>query len=415
MMPRKKILFVAEAVTLAHVGRPLALAATLDRSQYEVHFACAAGYEFCFDGADLVRWPIHSISSKQFLQALADGKPVYDQATLSGYVEQDLQLLQQIKPDIVVGDFRLSLSISARLAGVPYIALINAYWSPYVRQQYTVPSLPLTRFLPIPLANALFKLARPLAFALHTIPLNRVRRRHGLPSLGWDLNRIYSDADYTLYADVAQLFHPENMPASHAFIGPVLWSPPQAFPPWWDSLPADRPIVYVTVGSSGHGALLPAALKALAGLPVTVLAATVGRVVLDEVPENVRAADFLPGEEAARRSALVICNGGSPTSHQALAAGVPVVGIASNLDQFLNMRAIVDAGAGALLRADRFDGAQLKQAVESLLATPAATTAARELQGIFESYTASEAFSKLLSKILTRADVDSNMARMSSR
>lgn len=415
MMPRKKILFVAEAVTLAHVGRPLALAATLDRSRYEVHFACAAGYDFCFEGADLVRWPIHSISSKQFLQALADGKPVYDQATLSGYVEQDLQLLNQIKPDIVVGDFRLSLSISARLAGVPYISLINAYWSPYVRQQYTVPSLPLTRFLPIPLANALFKLARPLAFALHTIPLNRVRRQHGLPSLGWDLNRVYTDADYTLYADVPQLFHPESMPANHAFIGPVLWSPPQAFPPWWDSLPADRPIVYVTVGSSGHGALLPAALKALAGLPVTVLAATVGRVVLDQVPDNVRAADFLPGEEAARRSALVICNGGSPTSHQALAAGVPVVGIASNLDQFLNMQGIVAAGAGALLRADRFDGAQLKQAVEGLLATPAAATAARQLQSVFDSYKASEAFSKLLSKILTRTDVDSNMTRMGGR
>ena len=30
-MERKKILFVAEAVTLAHVGRPLALAATLGR------------------------------------------------------------------------------------------------------------------------------------------------------------------------------------------------------------------------------------------------------------------------------------------------------------------------------------------------------------------------------------------------
>ena len=70
MMPRKKILFIAEAVTLAHVGRPLALAAALDRSQYEVPFACADGYDFCFAGADLVRWPIRSISSAQFLQAL---------------------------------------------------------------------------------------------------------------------------------------------------------------------------------------------------------------------------------------------------------------------------------------------------------------------------------------------------------
>jgi UDP:flavonoid glycosyltransferase YjiC (YdhE family) len=415
MMPRKKILFVAEAVTLAHVGRPLALAATLDRTQYEVHFACAEGYDFCFEGADLVRWPIRSIPSKQFLRALAEGKPVYDAATLSAYVEQDLQLLREIEPDIVVGDFRLSLSISARLAGVPYVALINAYWSPYVRQRYTVPSLPLTRFLPIPLANALFNLARPFAFALHTMPLNRVRRRYGLPSLGWDLNRVYTDADYTLYADVPQLFHPQAMPDNHRFIGPVLWSPPLPLPDWWEQLPAERPLVYVTVGSSGQGAVLPAALQALAGLPVTVLAATVGRVVLDAVPDNARVADFLPGEEAARRAALVVCNGGSPTSHQALAAGVPVVGIADNLDQFLNMQGIVAAGAGAVLRVDRFDGEQLRQTVQALLATPAAATAARQLQTIFNRYHAADAFSKLLSKILTTAPVDSNMTRVTSR
>ncbi len=401
MMPRKKILFIAEAVTLAHIGRPLALAASLDRAEYDVHFACADGYEFCFAGADLVRWTIRSISSKQFLQALADGKPVYDSATLAGYVEQDLQLLREIRPDVVVGDFRLSLSVSARLAGVPYVALINAYWSPYVRQRYTVPSLPLTRFLPIALADTLFKLARPLAFALHTIPLNRVRRRHGLPSLGWDLNRVYTDADHTLYADVAELFPPHDLPSSHRFIGPVLWSPPLPLPPWWQQLPPERPLVYVTVGSSGQGAILPAVLQALAGLPVTVLAATVGRVALDQVPDNARVADFLPGEEAARRAALVICNGGSPTSHQALAAGVPVIGIADNLDQFLNMQGIVAAGAGALLRVDRFDGAAVRQAAQALLATPAASLAAQRLQAIFNRYHASESFSKLLSKILT--------------
>jgi UDP:flavonoid glycosyltransferase YjiC (YdhE family) len=401
MMPRKKILFVAEAVTLAHVGRPLALAAALDRSQYEVHFACADGYDFCFEGADLVRWPIRSISSKQFLQALADGKPVYDTATLAAYVEQDLQLLRQIKPDIVVGDFRLSLSVSARLAGIPYVGLINAYWSPYVRQQYTVPSLPLTRLLPIGLANALFNLVRPIAFATHTIPLNKVRRRHGLASLGWDLNRVYTDADYTLYADVPQLFHAHAMPPNHAFMGPVLWSPPLPRPPWWAQLPQDRPLVYVTLGSSGQGALLPAVLQALAPLPVTVLAATAGKVALASVPANARVADYLPGEEAARRAALVVCNGGSPTSHQALAAGVPVLGIAGNLDQFLNMQGIVEAGAGALLRADRFDGEALRQAVQRMLETPAVGAAARTLMLAFEHHHASESFSKLLSKILT--------------
>ena len=43
----------------------------------------------------------------------------------------DLELIRRIEPDVVVGDFRLSLAVSAPMAGVPYIALANAYWSPF--------------------------------------------------------------------------------------------------------------------------------------------------------------------------------------------------------------------------------------------------------------------------------------------
>jgi len=400
-MPRKKILFIAEAVTLAHVGRALTLAATLDRSQYDIHFACAAGYDFCFKDTAFTRWPITSISSRQFLAALAEGKPVYDEATLAGYAEEDRRLLEQVAPDVVVGDFRLSLSVSARRAGVPYISLINAYWSPYVTQRYTVPNIPLTKFLPLAIANPLFRLARPMAFGLHTLPLNNVRRKAGMPSLGFDLNRVYTDADYTLYADVPELFSVNGLPANHRFIGAVLWSPPVPAPDWWDQLPAGRPVVYLTLGSSGQGELLPAALQALAGLPITVLAATAGKVALGDVPANAYVADFLPGEEAARRASLVICNGGSPTSQQALVAGVPVIGIASNLDQFLNMQGVAGAGAGALLRADRFSAAGLTDTVKTMLGDQDAAQAARRLAATFANYDASVQFQLLLSEILT--------------
>ena len=49
--------------------------------------------------------------------------------------------------------------------------------------------------------------------------------------------------------------------------------------------------------------------------------------------------DYLPGIDAAARFNLVICNDGNPTAQGALAAGVPVLEIACNMDQFLNMAA----------------------------------------------------------------------------
>jgi len=403
-MERKKILFMAEAVTLAHVARPLALAQALDRRRYDVSIACASGYDMFFKGSALQPLRINSISSERFLAALAAGKPVYDAATLQQYVDDDLRIINQVLPDVIIGDFRLSLSVSARVAGVPYISLINAYWSPYVRQQYQVPALPWARLLPVGVADRVFRLARPLAFALHSMPLNQVRRAYRLPSLGLDLRRVYTDGDHVLYADIPQMFPARDMPASHSYMGAVIWSPPTPLPVWWDQLPAERPVVYVTLGSSGQGSLLPHILQALAPLPVTVIAATAGGAssagLAASVPANAHVASYLPGAAAAQRAQLVICNGGSPTSQQALVAGVPVLGIAGNLDQYLNMHGVCECGAGRLLRSDRFTAPAVRTAVLALLEEAAPRAAAMRLAGHFASYNAGSQLSNLLGKLL---------------
>ena len=398
-MERKKILLVAEAVTLAHVGRLLALARTLDRQRYDVHFACAPGYEPFFKDAQLRHWPLISIASARFLAALAAGKPVYDARTLHQYVLDDMRLLQAVRPDVVIGDFRLSLSVSARLAEVPYVAVANAYWSPYVRQHYQVPALPLSRVLPIELADRLFRLVRPLAFALHCRPLNRVRRAYRMPSLGYDLRRIYTDADHVLYADIPEMFPAHELPVTHSYLGPVTWSPPTEPPSWWDALPGGRDLVYVTLGSSGQGALLPRVLQALAPLPLTVVAATAGTVDPGLLPDNVHVASYLPGEQAAQRSRLVICNGGSPTSQQALAAGVPVLGIAGNLDQYLNMDGVVRTGAGLLLRSDRLVEEELRATALRLLHDPEPRIAAGRVAQQFQRYDPGARLAGLLSQL----------------
>jgi UDP:flavonoid glycosyltransferase YjiC (YdhE family) len=125
-----------------------------------------------------------------------------------------------------------------------------------VPQRYTVPALPLTKILRIGIANPLFHLVRPMAFALHTLPLNRVRKKHGLQPLGFDLLRVYTDGDYTLYADAPELYPQHHLPTNHSSSGSIIWPPPSHKPDWWESLPTTKPIVYITLGSSGQGRLL---------------------------------------------------------------------------------------------------------------------------------------------------------------
>ncbi len=363
----KTVLFMAECVTLAHMVRPVVLAQSLAGQGYRVVLAADGRFDGLFRHLPERREKLHSISSARFLDALAKGNPLYDQETLTRYVEEDLAIIERTAPDLVVGDFRLSLSISARLRGIPYATVSNVYWSPFSRQRYPVPELPLTRLLGVPVAQTLFNLVRPLVFALHTIPLNRVRKRFGLPSLGMDLRRIYTDADLTLYADVPDLIATDQLPAQHCYIGPILWSPEVSPPPWWDRIDGSRPLIYLTPGSSGGVAHMAMLVQALAGLPVTVLVATAGRWRQDLRLPNVFSADFLPGEAAAAKADIVICNGGSLTSAQALAAGVPVIGIPSNLDQYLNMAGIEKKGAGILLRSGQFSPDRLVAAVRGIL------------------------------------------------
>jgi UDP:flavonoid glycosyltransferase YjiC (YdhE family) len=378
----RRVLFFAEAVTLAHVARPVVLAKSLESQGYEVTIACSPRYRRFVEGGSWNTLPLNSISSQRFMDALARGGAVYDVATLREYVREDLAIIESIQPDLVVGDFRLSLSVSCRCARVPYATVTNAYWSPFLcGHPYPLPVLPMTRVLPIGIAEGLFRIAQPFALPFHCKPLNRVRAENGLPSLGNDLRRVYTDADHTLYADAPGMFETERLPSHHRYLGPILWSPPLPKPVWWDTLPPGKPIVYLTLGSSGRASVLGRVLDALADMPVTVIASTAGSVVPDGLASNIHIAEYLPGIEAAARSAVVICNGGSPTSHQALAAGVPVLGIASNMDQFLNMAAIVKAGAGLLLRADRLGKRKLRTALEEVIEVSNFRTSAVKLAG----------------------------------
>ena len=397
--PKTRLLFFAEAVTLAHVARPVALAQALDEQLFDVHLAHHPRYRQLLGDLAFSEHEINSISPQQFIQALAGGKPLYDVSTLSSYVGEDLRVIDAVKPDIIVGDFRLSLAVSAELAGVPYIALSNAYWSPYCEQQYVVPDLPITRILGPALAQPLFSLVRPLAFALHCRPMNKVRRRYGLPSLGYDLGEVYTHADYTLYADAPDLYRMRRLPPNHRFIGPIVWSPEFPRPDWWQSLPSERPIVYVTLGSSGPAGLLPMLLETLGSFNVTALVSTAGAPVPSLVPENVHVAFYLPGEDAVKMASLVICNGGSPTTHQALSQGVPVVGLPSNLDQYLNMAAIEKSGAGQCLRAGSCEAKALHSVISRVLDDAVTHAAARRLAVRFTEYDSAIEFQRIIKQI----------------
>jgi UDP:flavonoid glycosyltransferase YjiC (YdhE family) len=397
-MRRIRILFVAEGVTLAHVTRPLILARSLDTNLFEIHFACAPGWERILTNLSASFWSIKSISSHDFLAKLSKGRPIYSPATLHSYVKEDLQLLKNLDPDLVVGDFRLSLSVSAARHGVPYATITNAYWSEYCDlKHYPIPELPVTRIFGVSASDAIFQRIQPWVFAYHARPLNHVRRKYGMPPFV-NLLQTYTDANHVLYADIPGLFPTTALPRHHCYLGPLSWAPNIDLPDWWPQLDTNKPLIYVSLGSSGTVAILPAVVEALASLPVSVVIATAQRWKPRIAPSNMWVVDFLPGDRVAKRASLIICNGGSPSVYQALQEGAPVIGIPSNMDQHLMMQAIVREGAGLLVRSEHATRDSLQKVTLELLKTDIYRENARKLQKEIAQHCATTKFAALATK-----------------
>ncbi len=338
------------------------MARSLPEAEFDIHFASARFDPSIFAGVRLRRWRAFSVSPASIDRAVRYGLRPYSRATLRKYVEDDLRIIEAVRPDVIVGDLRWSLAVSGPHRGVKVISIANAYWSPFAIREFPLPEHPIVGLLGVRRAARLFPRARASVFRWFARPLDGVRRAYGLPALG-SLEDLITWGDLTLYADPPALHPMRELPSCHRFIGPVQWAPGDGAVPEH----GDRPLIYLTLGSSGPLRVLPAVLEALATFDVDVLLATAGRAVPASLPSNVRTAKYVRGDLAARCAAVVICNGGASTAYQALAAGTPVIGLPLNLDQAMAMTAIARAGAGILVRSGTATPATIRVAVRQAL------------------------------------------------
>ena len=398
MRARKRILFLAEGATMTHFVRPLALADSLNSEHYEVLLWAPTRFSRYLEHKPYQTGFLNAMPGEQFLANLARGKPLFPPDIVRRYVREDRQLLRSVRPDIVIGDMRPSLPISARLEKTPSAAIMNAYWSPYAKRRAILPELPLTRVVPPSVLQPIYPLIQPIAFAIHVRQMNGIRKEFGLAPLPLDVRHMYTDADYVLYADIPEFVPTRGAPANHVYIGICDWEAPVRKPDWWDRMIADpRPKVFVSLGSSGPLRALPAVMSALARLnpaPAVVLS-TSGRATSTH-PAADYVADLLPFREMASHSELVVSHGGSGGLYPALAAGAPVLAIPSNADQHLSTAALTDSGAGFGVRVEEASIPRLTHELGNLLHDPKYVRMAQLRKSTFSNYGTSQRFGTFL-------------------
>jgi len=365
------VLLATEGTILAHVGRALAIARVLEQAGLNVRFAASGPHAWRLERKGRPVEPLRTRPRHELLSRLKRGGSAFDYATLRTYAADEIRLLEKLRPDVVIGDFRPSLAISAEVTHVPYVCVTNAVWTPYYRFTPDPPaSWWPTRIFGKGLLRRLAPLLRRPVFRHYAAPFNRLRRDFALAPKD-DIRDCMCSDRCTLIADVPELFPCDGLPSGYRYIGPVLWEPDVPKPCWIEELKPDLPTVYVTMGSTGVVGEIGAIARALAAQGFQVAATTGNADTLRDPPAGCHAAPYAPGGELCDRADVVVCHGGNGTIYQALSRGRPIVGVPRFHDQEFQMQRIEACGLGVTVFPGRDLPRRICAAVRKVLEEPA--------------------------------------------
>ena len=219
--------------------------------------------------------------------------------------------------------------------------------------------------------------------------VDELRAQYGLGPLGGSVNAYTARLPLYLAATLAELdYNRRDLPASVHYVGPCVWNPPTSSETaaWLDSLPADRPWVHVTEGTSHNQDpfLLRAGVQGLAGRPMEVILTTGGQrdpdtLGLGPAAPNIHLTRWVSHRELLPRCAAVVTTGGSTSIMASLQAGAPLVVVPTTWDKPDNARRVVEAGVGVRLAPRRCTASGLRAAVEEVLENPRYRARARHI------------------------------------
>lgn len=337
-----RFLIVSANNSLSHIGKSLALEASLRAKGHEVFVAVSR------QRAPFVR---HLGDRGRVLPDVQEtdysSHPTVtwfrDPQRIVGCIQAEVNLLKELRPDRVLGVFRFTLKASARLAGVPYDSLVCGCMLPE-----TLDVLGFAEEIPgiVEQRNYL-----GLFYGLAGARMSRAMASLGLEGIA-DI-RMMLKGDRTFLWDFP-LFAPMPDLPNVAHVGPIPWS-------GWshDEVDLDRilascrPLAVLTfgtcVGSSEVGLRMARSLRTqgyqvvlAAGGQDDLLAAMAGEA-------DVIACRYAPLHSLIPHAALVVCHGGQMTVFEALSHRVPVLVMPFQAEQAHNGVCLERMGCGRRL------------------------------------------------------------------
>lgn len=370
---KRRLLVFADANFIAHTSRVVEVSKVLrDDYGYDVVFAGTGAFTSIAKTEGFVTDNIFTVSKEETLR-LARRAGLVDMRwwmkTCYKSVAADIDCIEKHQPDLILSDMHWSMFAAAQSCGVPFVSITNAHWTSYFTEGYQALEDHWSYDLFGRFAGAAFPAVRTALGSYYALPYRVYGWQKKLPVRAKTIFDVIEGSDFTLFADIPSFGPVDGAPGERfQYCGPILWEPKIPEPEWVHKLRADRPTIYVTMGSTGDPKSFRDSVAAFAGTPYQVVVTTGGLPVdLSDMPDNVHYTDFAPGHLMLDRSALVVSHGGNGTIYQAISCGTPIIGIPSHIDQEINLQRVEALGVGIKIPRRRFTAKTLKAAVEKIL------------------------------------------------
>ena len=231
---------------------------------------------------------------------------------------------------------------------------------------------------------------------------NRLSNRHHLKRKITATNCLTGN-DLTLLADLPEYFPTRGLPDHYHYIGPITLKTTVPPPPWWPPKKQGRPVVYVTMGTTGLGEFFRRAHALMKGSDYVAVMTTGGQAEdMRTLDGKIYVENFMDGDLVMEACDVVVCHGGNGTIYQALQHGKPVIAIPTLPDQQYNARRVDALGFGLSIRWRDFcsDSGVLLTAIQRVLETPSFTQSACRLQSALKKYDAETKGANLIESLL---------------
>ena len=306
--------------------------------------ALESDYRYAWDRFEKYGWMITAWDLLRFEQW----------APLDKILERQIEIIQEEKPDLVVGDATISVSTAAHITGIPAAGVMNGYAGEFMS--------PSSLFMPIIRTWNALHLARVR---------DRVYKKYGKKQVN-ALNLLRSIP--LASPDLPGLFEtPKGWPNWNN-VGPIYSEPNVPLPDWYDELDDGKTNVYITMGSTGLlDAFLRKTYDTFSRMPyrfVVTACDQISEETWNMAPDNFRIVKHAPGSKILDKCKAMIFHGGNGSMYQSIVAEVPMIALPCHLEQVKCFRPARKHGFGIQFTPRRFRVNALAKALDEIIRNP---------------------------------------------